>query len=58
MNSENSVPSESRYFEWDKDRWDDRVELLHDQWDSFGEGSAKKIILRDLVIHSHDLVEQ
>lgn len=45
------------YDEWDEQRWNDRIELLHKMWTQDQSTKQKKRVIADLIIHAHDLSE-
>lgn len=45
------------YQEWDEERWNDRVELLHKMWEQDESAEQKKRLIADLIIHAHDISE-
>mgnify|MGYP006286895335 CR=1 FL=1 len=46
------------YHEWDRDRWNDRLELLHNMWEQEQSEEQRKRVIADLLIHAHDLSEK
>lgn len=44
------------YIEWDEERWDDRLQLLHQMWkNGFADDEIICKIITDLIVHAHDM---